>query len=171
MIKLEKFEKGDYDRLISWIISEEFMIQFSGPVFDYPLTHEQLDTYTSAKGRLVFRVVDCESENVIGHAEINNIDLKNKSARLCRILVGDPGYRNKGYGKLIIKELLSVGFSELKLHRLDLGVFDFNAQAIKCYKDCGFEIEGLMRDTTRVGDKYWSIYNMSILSDVGEITI
>lgn len=166
MIRLEKFEKQDYDRLISWVVSEEFMIQFSGPAFEYPLTHEQLDSYTSAKNRLVFRVVDCESGKVIGHAEINNIDLRHKSARLCRILIGDPGCRNKGYGKLLIKELVRIGFSELKLHRLDLGVFDFNTQAIKCYKDCGFEIEGLMRDTARIGNKYWSLYNMSILSDI-----
>jgi RimJ/RimL family protein N-acetyltransferase len=166
MIRLEKFNKQDYDRLISWAISEEFMIQFSGPLFNYPLTHEELDFYSSAKNRLIFRVVDCESGNVIGHAEINNIDHINKNARLCRILVGDPECRNKGFGKLIIKELVRIGFSELRLHRLDLGVFDFNSQAIKCYKDCGFEIEGLLRDTTRIGDEYWSIYNMSILSGV-----
>jgi hypothetical protein len=38
MIRLEKFEKADYDRLINWIDSEASMIQFSGPVFNYPIS-------------------------------------------------------------------------------------------------------------------------------------
>ncbi len=166
MIQLEKFERSDFDRLISWIDSEESMVQFSGPIFSYPITHDQLEKYISATNRLVYKVVDIDAGVVIGHAELNNIDYHHKSARICRILIGDTNNRNKGYGKAIIKELIRIGFDELKLHRLDLGVYDFNKQAIKCYQDCGFEIEGLMRDSSRVGDVYWSSYNMSILNPV-----
>jgi len=61
--------------------------------------------------------------------------------------------------------LVRIGFSELKLHRLDLGVFDFNKQAIKCYQNCGFEIEGVLKDNMRFGDTFWSSYNMSILNN------
>ena len=165
MIKLEKFEKGDYDRLIGWIDSEASMIQFSGPVFNFPVTHEQLDTYVSAGNRLVFRAVDANTSEVIGHAELNQIDTKNSSARICRVLIGNQPNRNKGFGKAIVKELIRIGFNDLYLHRLDLGVFDFNQQAIKCYVDCGFEIEGLFIENTKVGDEYWSTYNMSIINN------
>ena len=164
MIRLEKFDKSDFDRLINWIDSEVSMIQFSGPIFIYPITHEQLDKYINADNRLVYKAINTDSGEIIGHAEINNIDNKNKSGRICRILIGDTQNRNKGLGKMIIQELTRIGFSDLQLHRLDLGVFDFNHQAIKCYKDCGFEIEGLLKDTTKMEDKYWSIYNMSIIN-------
>lgn len=164
MIKLEKFDKKDYDRLINWVVSEESMIQFSGPIFSFPITYEQLDRYLNADNRLVYKAIDCESGEVIGHAELNNIDHRNKSARICPSLVGNSHNRNKGYGKAIIKELIRIGFKDLQLHRLDLGVFDFNQQAIKCYKNCGFEIEGLLRDTSKVGNEFWSIYNMSIIN-------
>lgn len=164
MIRLEKFDKSDFDRMINWIDSEESMIQFSGPIFNYPITHEQLDKYIKADSRLVYKIINTDSGEIIGHAEINNIDNKNKCARICRILIGDKQNRNKGFGKAIIKELIRIGFSDLQLHRLDLGVFDFNHQAIKCYKDCGFEIEGLLKDTTKMGNEYWSIYNMSIIN-------
>ena len=166
MVKLEKFERSDFDRLISWIDSEESMIQFSGPIFNYPITHEQLEKYSSADNRLAYKVIDTETNEVIGHAELNNISYHHKNARVCRVLVGDKDNRNKGFGKAIIKELVRIGFEELKLHRLDLGVYDFNKQAIKCYQNCGFEIEGLMRDSSRVGETYWSSYNMSILNKV-----
>ncbi len=164
MIRLEKFEKNDFNRLINWIDSEESMVLFSGPIFDYPITHVQLDEYINTDNRLTFRVVDINSSKIIGHAELNNIDLINKNARISRVLVGDKQDRNKGYGKAIINELVNMGFKELKLHRLDLAVYDFNKQAIKCYVDCGFEIEGLFKDNKKVGNKYWSTYNMSIIN-------
>ncbi len=164
MVVLEKFERKDFERLINWIDSEESMIQFSGPAFDYPITISQLENYIGHDNRLVYRVVDSISNEVIGHAEFNNINKKHRSARISRVLIGDISNRNKGYGKAVIKELVRIGFSDMQLHRIDLGVFEFNHQAIKCYKDCGFEIEGLLRDTSRVGEYYWSIYNMSIIN-------
>jgi RimJ/RimL family protein N-acetyltransferase len=78
--------------------------------------------------------------------------------------IGGKQQRNKGYGKAIINELVRFAFEDLNFHRLDLAVYDFNQQAIKCYKDCGFEIEGLFIDNKKVGANYWSTYNMSIIN-------
>lgn len=164
MIRLEKFERSDYDRLIHWIDNEEQLIIFSGQVFDFPITHNQLDSYLNDTNRIVYKVVTTESNTVIGHAEFNAVNFRRSSARICRVLIGNQKQRNKGYGTLIIKELVRIGFSELKLHRLDLGVYDFNKQAIKCYENCGFEIEGLLKDNMRYKDTFWSSYNMSILN-------
>jgi RimJ/RimL family protein N-acetyltransferase len=102
---------------------------------------------------------------VIGHAEINRIDSKNKSARLCRILIADKSDRNRGYGQMIINKLLKIGFEELNLHRIDLGVFDFNKSAIKCYEKCGFKKEGLLRDSFVIENEFYSVFNMSILRE------
>lgn len=164
MIILEKFERSDYARFISWVDSKEFMTQFAGPIFQFPITYNQLDNYINSNSRLIYKVIEKETGEVIGHAELNNIDLENKNARICRILIGSPEKRNKGYGKLIIDELIRIGFHELKLHRLDLGVFDFNKPAIKCYLNCGFEIEGLLRESFKMDNIYWSVYNMSIIN-------
>lgn len=164
MIRFEKFENGDFDRLMNWVSSEEFMIQFSGPIFKYPLDHEQLKAYVTNSNRLIYKVIDAESNKVIGHAELNNIDHKNQNARISRALVGDPEDRNKGYGKQIIKKLLHIGFEELKLHRIDLGVFEFNTSAIACYKACGFVMEGLLRESYKIDNRFVSGYNMGILA-------
>lgn len=164
MIRLEKFSKPDYDRLINWIKSEASMIQFSGPIFTYPITSEQLDKYVNAENRLAFCVVNADTNEVIGHAELNNIDSKNNSARICRILIGDKQNRNSGFGKAVIQALIRIGFHDLNLHRLELGVYDFNQQAIQCYTDCGFEIEGMLKENTKVGNEYWSTCIMSLLN-------
>jgi RimJ/RimL family protein N-acetyltransferase len=164
MIKFEKFGKTDYDRFINWIDSEELMVVFSAQVFNFPITHQQLGAYVETPNRIIYKVIALKDNEIIGHAELNNIDYKNGSARICRLIVGDKNSRNKGYGTLIMKELIRIGFEELKLHRLDLGVYDFNKQAIKCYQKCGFEIEGLLKENVKFNTDYWSTYNMSILN-------
>jgi len=67
--------------LIGWVDSEESMIQFSGPIFNYQITYRQLDTYINAKNRFVYKVINSESLEVVGHAELNNIDYINRSAK------------------------------------------------------------------------------------------
>lgn len=165
MIRLEEFTNKDFDRFINWIDDERFMYQFAGPVFKFPITPEQLTDYISDKNRKVFKIIEVETRKVIGHGEIGRIDLKNKSARLCRILIADKNDRNKGFGALIINELLKIGFDTLNLHRLDLGVFDFNKSAIRCYEKCGFKIEGLLRESFVIENEFLSVYNMSILNE------
>jgi len=161
MIKLETFEPEDYKKLIGWIRSEKIMVHFSGKEFKYPITTEQLDNYTAVENRLIYKVIDSSTKEVIGHAGLDNIDKRNFSARICFVLIGDEDSRNKGYGKAIINELVRIGFEKLKLHRLDLGVYVSNIQAIICCESCGFEIEGKLKDVSKVHGAYWSLYNMS----------
>lgn len=164
MIKLELFEESDFSRLIHWVDSKKLMYIFSAERFNYPLNHQQLIEYINTKDRVSYKVIDVISNEVIGHADFSKINNKSKSARICSVLIGDKKNRSKGYGSLIINELVRIGFSEMKLHRIDLAVFDFNKQAIKCYENCGFEIEGLFKENIKFEDEYWSTYNMSILN-------
>ncbi len=166
MIVLEEFTEYDFDRLINWVSSEKLMIQFAGPTFTFPVNHQQLYSYLNDKNRKIFRVKDIESGEIVGHADLSKIDFVNRSARIGRVLVGESKHRSKGFGKQMILKLVEIGFGELNLHRIDLGVFDFNNAAIKCYQSCGFQIEGLLRDTSKVGDEYWSVYNMSIINPI-----
>ena len=50
------------------------------------------------------------------------------------MLVGNKNVRGKGIGQLMMEEILKVAFDELRLHRVSLGVFDFNVSAIACYE-------------------------------------
>lgn len=53
----------------------------------------------------------------------------------------------------------------MKLHRVELNVFDFNEVAINCYKNIGFKIEGLLRENYKFQGKFWSCYKMAILNN------
>lgn len=164
MITLHHFTPDDFQRLMGWIESEKFLTQFAGQIFEYPLTEEQLKKYYNTLNRKVFTVKLQETNTIIGHCELGNIDLKHRSATLCRLLIGEKTLRGKGFGQETVLETLRYGFEELGLHRIEVNVFSFNKGAIELYKKMGFKEEGVMRDYCRVQNEYWSCLKMSILA-------
>ena len=169
-IKLEPFTEADIDQLIGWVPSEKFLLQWTGPGFSYPLDRGELKNHlVQAPGEnpdcLIFKAVNSETGETVGHGELLAIDRRNRSATVGRMLVGPPELRGKGIGEQIVRELLRVAFQELSLHRVVLRVLDFNKSAIRCYEKVGFKQEGLLRDVYKLGEEYWSMCIMSMLED------
>ncbi len=175
-IELKPFERNDFSRLMDWVKTPEFLLQWAGPIFTFPLNESQLDMYLrGSQGdppiRKIYKVINTSDRKVIGHIELNDIDLRNKTATVCRVLVGEHSLRGKGIGPRMLKELLEVGFGQFGLHRIDLLVFDFNQAAIRCYEKVGFRKEGHIREARKIGNEYWSLYQMSILEDEWRSTL
>ncbi len=169
MIQLAYFEESDFNQLIEWINSEDLIQQWSGGMFNYPLTTESMQWYLSdvndmtTSTAFVYKVIDTDANKVIGHISLGGMSKKNKYARITRVLIGDTESKGKGYCKQMIQAILKIGFEEMGLHRIELGVYDFNTAAIKCYQNAGLSIEGISRDCLLYKDTYWSLVNMSIL--------
>lgn len=166
-VGLLPFERGGFGRLLEWATSPEALVQWAGLAFTFPLDVAQLEKYIRlSEGenptRKIYKAVEAGSERVVGHIELDRLNLQNGTATVSRVLV-DPALRGKGFGGRMTKKILEISFEELSLHRIDLAVFDFNTAAIACYEKIGFKKEGHLRDTARVGDSYWSVYLMSIL--------
>jgi len=102
---------------------------------------------------------------VIGHISLGGISRKNRAGRISRVLIGDDKHKGKGYCVEMIKAVLKIGFEELGLHRISLGVYNSNLSALKCYQAAGFIIEGTMRDVVLNNGKWWSLIEMGILED------
>ena len=172
MVRLEYFSKEDFKKLIEWMNSEHLLTNWAGSLFRYPLTDESLDWYIEdtndprSSDAFVYKAVDTKSGKTVGHISLGSISEKNRAARISRVLVGNTAERGKGYCTGMINAILKIGFEEFNLHRISLGVYDFNKAAIGCYEKCGFVKEGLMRDVLRYEDNtYWSLIEMSILED------
>lgn len=169
-IKLVPFAEADIGRLIGWVPSAEFLLQWGGAGFKFPLDRAQLKEHLGQAARenpdrLIYKAVDSATGRAAGHGELLAIDRQNRSAVIGRMLVGPTELRGQGVGQQIVRELLRVAFQELSLHRVALHVYDFNEQAIRCYEKVGFQKEGLRRDVHKMGGQYWSVYIMSILED------
>ncbi len=169
MVELRPFTGADIPTLIGWIDSPEFLMQWAGPGLSYPLDEGQLEQLLAETARpepaaMAFKAVGDGGETV-GHIELLAIDRKHRSATLARVLVGPESLRGRGIGRQMVQQVLRIGFEKLGLHRIQLHVFDFNQGAVACYEACGFRKEGHLRDARRVGDRYWSLYLMSILEE------
>src|SRR5438876_8129796 len=143
MIELKPFERSDFKALISWLPTEEFMIQACGRTFQFPLNARQLEYYMqgaeeSPPERMIFKVVDTASNKHIGNLTLEKIDRKNLSAAVACVIIGDDAYKGKGICKMMMQKIIGIAFDELGLNKLTLNVYDFNSPAIKCYKSAGF---------------------------------
>ena len=171
MIRLEYFDRPDFNQLIEWVNTEELLINWAGSLFSFPLTQESMEWYLEKTNNpksskaFLYKAVDVDSGEVVGHISLGNISRKNKSGRISRVLIGNTAHKGRGYCKDMVKEVIKSGFEELKLHRISLGVYHLNSPAIKCYQSAGFSVDGRMRDVLLYKDQWWSLVEMSILED------
>lgn len=57
------------------------------------------------------------------------------------------------------------GFKQGNLHRIELGVYDFNPRAMRVYEKIGFKLEGILRDSLLWQGEYHNQHIMSILEN------
>ncbi len=168
MIILEPFTSEDFAQLIDWISNERLLTNWSGALFSFPLTERSLQWYiedTNLKGdsdAFVYKAIETDTNRIVGHISIGGISWKNKSARISRVFVSEKG---KGYCIEMVRSALRIGFEELELHRIGLGVYSDNISAVKCYEKAGFIQEGTQRDVLRFENEYWSMIEMGILEE------
>lgn len=106
--------------------------------------------------------IDSKEGEHIGNCALEDINLDYRRATF-GIMIGNKDFWNKGYGTEAAKLLLNYGFSKLKLHRIDLDVYEYNARAFKVYRKLGFKKEGVKREYTKLNGKYFNAFSMSIL--------
>jgi RimJ/RimL family protein N-acetyltransferase len=158
-VRLEKFGREDYAELISWVESEEALMQFAGPLLKFPLTAQQLEISLVDKKRIAFKVLENKSGLCIGHAEIFLLE---DCAKICRILIGPKEKRGLGYGHEIVSILLETIFYRLNISDVMLNVFNWNFEAIKCYEKSGFTINHGKETQRQVSNKIWTALNMTL---------
>lgn len=164
-MKLMSFEREDVHQLLSWVEDEAGLMQWAGPSFTWPLTAEQFREHLRAAETtppVLYPLGLYKTRAFLGYCELSDHRRRVDSAMLSRVVIS-PDHRGRGLGQLMVRQALAFGFERLKLHRIGLGVFDFNKSALRCYARAGFTHEGTLRDSARVGDERWNCHIMSIL--------
>ncbi len=169
MIVLEAFTPADFNQLIEWVDDERLMKEWSGSMFSFPLTTAGLTWYVQDSNNLadpsvfIYKAVDSKTGVTVGHISLGGISQRDRAGRITRVLVGKTTERRRGICQAMVAALLRIGFEDLALHRISLGVYDFNQAAVNCYLKAGFVQEGLLRDVVRHGEEYWNLIEMGIL--------
>lgn len=103
-------------------------------------------------------------QQYIGHCSLSGLRQPHGDLEL-GILIGDREYWSRGYGREVVRVLLSYGFQALGARRIALTTHEDNPRAIRCYAACGFVEEGRPRQAFWTGRRYADLVEMSILRD------
>lgn len=154
---LEHFCTNDYNLLINWIPSEEFNYLWSGPIYKYPLTEQQIIEHVERSEVTPLLLKD--NDKSIGYIEL--LQESRTSYRLCRVLIGEKSQRGKGYGKVLVELAVGYANSILNAKTVNLAVFEHNQKAINCYQSLGFEETGREGGLRSFNGEYWTLLYMS----------
>lgn len=102
----------------------------------------------SDKNQILFSVLD-ENEEIIGYCGIVHIDWENSRGEISFVLKTGLESKRSQYKKLFsetLRELTDYSFAVLKLHKIYTETFSFRKFHISILEECGFELEGRLRD-------------------------
>ena len=165
MVRLRALEPTDAEKAFQWINDRE-VTQFLMARYPWSLAAEREFVTESAK-RMEFAdarfAIETKADGVhIGMCGLHRGRPEDRNAEL-GIMIGDKSYWNGGCGTDAMLTLLHFGFEQMNLHKVALGVFDFNERAQAVYRKCGFVEEGRFREDVFQDGRYVDVVRMSVI--------
>ncbi|HEY2278795.1 MAG TPA: GNAT family protein [Streptosporangiaceae bacterium] len=112
--------------------------------------------------RLGFAIETLDDPGVlVGHVGLWGWQTKDRCATI-GIAFGRE-HIGRGYGTDAMRVIVSYGFRELGLHRIQLGVAPFNPAGIRAYEKAGFAEEGRRREAVWHDGRWYDEVMMSVL--------
>ena len=106
-------------------------------------------------------IIEHVSGQPAGLVELVEIDYIHRRAEFQIIIA--PNFQGRGYAKSATRIAINYAFRALNLHKVYLVVDQSNAAAIHIYEQCGFVIEGILREEFFSNGNYHDAYRMGLL--------
>ncbi|MFE4577921.1 GNAT family N-acetyltransferase [Streptomyces chartreusis] len=143
---LRPFTEADA-AVMAEIIEDPEVVRFTGEASE-EFSLERLRSWYGSRSaqndRLDLAVTDRATGELVGEVVLYEWDA---TARSCtfRTLVGPRG-RGRGIGTEATRLIVSHGFEQLGLHRIQLEAYGHNPRALRVYEKVGFVVEGVRRE-------------------------
>ena len=115
-------------------------------------------------GRFFYVICRREDDRPVGSIDLHEVDQGNGSASL-GIAIGEDSDRGRGYGTDALIALVTFGFDQLRLERIELEVYAFNERARGVYERVGFVHEGTRRRALFRDGAFHDVHGMAVLRD------
>lgn len=162
-VRLRKITKNDLKTLRDWRNSKdvyEFNTQFTLlNMKDQLKWFNQINAKNS--DRVMFIALD-KSSHPIGVCGLIHINKINRHAAIA-IILGEKNIRGKRFGTEMLHLLIEYGFKEMKLHRIEAEVFEYNKISINLFEKFSFLHEVTLRQSLWRNGRWWDIYLFSLL--------
>ncbi len=163
-VYLRALEPEDYKISIKWRKDDSTWSLLGGTKYFVSEAYEKkwVEEAIFGKGDIKLAICDAETDVYIGNIYLNKIDKTHRSAVL-GILIGDKGYRGKGYGSEAIHHILRYSFEELGLHRVSALILEDNIASRRTFEKLGFVQDGILRESLFKGGKFRNQVVVSLL--------
>jgi RimJ/RimL family protein N-acetyltransferase len=126
------------------------------------IAEQQYEQMIKNDKEIELAIINKEDDQLIGITGMHSINWISRSGEF-RILIGEKDYWGKGLGKEVTQLMCAYGFNKLNLEKVWLGVTKSNERAYQTYVNCGFVIEGELRNEVFRNGVYYNVTRMSIL--------
>ncbi len=121
------------------------------------------DQKNITRSKYWWKIIEQKSGEFIGLAGLTN---SNDRFRLGEIFYKiHPDFWSRGYATEVAKALVSFGFNELKLHKIEAGVATENTRSIRVLEKIGMTREGIRRKILPIRGEWKDNYHYAILED------
>jgi RimJ/RimL family protein N-acetyltransferase len=162
---LRPAERADIPLFVGWLNDAETasFLSVRAPL-SVPLEEAWFERMVATQGKEHYHFVICllDTEQPIGVTSLFDIDHVNGNAGI-GITIGEKSLWGRGYGTDAMNAILDFGFGVLRLERLWLDVYDFNARARRSYEKSGFVLEGTQRNAVFLRGRPQDVLLMSML--------
>jgi RimJ/RimL family protein N-acetyltransferase len=113
---------------------------------------------------VVFTVYTREGDQPIGNVGLHDINWPDRNAEL-GVMIGERTEWGQGYATEAISLLLDYAFTILGLRMVFLRCIAYNERAYRLYERLGFRTVGRLRQSHRIGQRYYDVIYMDILAE------
>lgn len=162
---MRELERKDIKSINRWRNDPELIAYLGAPFrfINMDVDVEWFETYMKNRANIVrCAIVRQDEDEILGLVTLSAIDFLNQSAEL-HIMIGSKLEQNSGAGTFAIRKMLDHAFYNLNLQRVELLVLVDNKRAQHVYEKCGFQREGMKRQSTYKHGKFHDMYIYSIL--------
>lgn len=159
-LALRPFGEEDAETVAAWVKDEQTYYRWcAGMIGCWPVTAEALRNglakYPDNRAMMM-----TEGGCPAGFFCLYYKDEARTAVRLCYVLL-DAEKRGRGLGRRMMALAARYAFEEMDAKRLNLGVFENNPAALRCYEAVGFrEKPGAERKPVQAGGEEWRCMDM-----------
>jgi RimJ/RimL family protein N-acetyltransferase len=166
-VYLRPGERGDVPLFVRWYTDRRTTrtLLMTSPMGE-AIEERWFEGMLAAQGSERYFYVICrrEDDRAVGTIDLHDVDRGNGSASL-GIAIGEEGDRGRGYGTDALTALVTFGFDQLRLERIELDVYDFYQRARGVYERVGFVHEGTFRRALFRDGAFHDVHRMAVLRD------
>lgn len=162
-VVLRSVEREDLKALHDLASNVELVMLGDGVWTPSPLAayEKDFDEHVKDEDKSDF-VIEADGK-IIGEVGLHRRKNRRAGVATLGILIYDPDYIGKGYGRDAISILLDWAFRIQNFRRIALDTMASNERAIRAYRACGFVEEGRLREHEYWNGRYVDVICMGIL--------